>query len=58
MIVIKTSADGQHYFVVKSRNGRTLATSETYKTMQSARKGAESVCENTKEAVIVEEKNV
>jgi len=58
MIVIKTSADGQYYFVVKSRNGRTLATSETYKTIQSARKGAESVFENAKVGIIVEEKSV
>lgn len=35
MIHIKPSKNRQHYFVIKARNGKVLATSETYKSLRS-----------------------
>ncbi|TMI67949.1 MAG: DUF1508 domain-containing protein [Bacteroidetes bacterium] len=43
MIVIKKSRNGQYYFIAKSRNGRTLVTSETYKRRDRCRNGATSL---------------
>lgn len=39
MIKLKQSKDGQWYFIVVAKNGRTLLTSETYKKRISAEKG-------------------
>lgn len=39
MIKLKKSKDRQWYFIVVARNGRTLVTSETYRTKQNAIKG-------------------
>lgn len=39
-IIIKKSKNGQYYFILKARNGRTLMTSETYKTKQAVEKTA------------------
>lgn len=43
MITILKSKDGQFYFTVTAKNGKKLATSETYKSKQSAVKGAKAV---------------
>lgn len=40
---IKKSSDHQWYFILKARNGEIIATSETYKTKQSCKKGIRSV---------------
>jgi len=37
------SADGQHYFVVKGKNGEVVLTSEMYKTFAGMRNGISSV---------------
>lgn len=44
--VIKPSKDGQFYFNLYAPNGRVIATSETYTTLQNCKKGAESVKNN------------
>lgn len=43
---LKVSKAGTHYFVIKARNNKILATSEMYKTKQAAENGINSVCEN------------
>lgn len=43
MIIIKQASDGQHYFVVKSANGKVIATSETYHSKRHAQKGVEAL---------------
>jgi len=40
---IKSSNNGQDYFVLKARNGKVILVSETYKSLSSLRKGIESV---------------
>ncbi len=44
--IIKPSKDGQFYFNLYATNGRVIATSETYTTLQSCKKGIESVKNN------------
>ena len=40
MIQLKKSKDGQHYFIVKARNGHEIArASEMYRTGQGAKRG-------------------
>lgn len=46
--VIKSSRDGQFYFNLYAPNGRVIATSETYTTLQNCKKGAESVKKNAR----------
>lgn len=43
MIVIKKSKNGQFFFVVKSTNGKILATSETYKRKSSCKQGVDAL---------------
>ena len=43
-IVIKKSRDRQYYFIAVSRNGKTIVTSETYKSKAGAWKGIDAVC--------------
>ena len=40
---IKKSSDHQWYFILKARNGEKIATSETYKSKESCKKGIRSV---------------
>lgn len=40
---IGLSISGEYYFVLKSRNGKVIATSEMYNTKQSCKKGIASV---------------
>ena len=40
---IKRAVDKQFYFVLKTRNGEVIATSETYKRKQGCKKGIKSV---------------
>ena len=40
---IRRSADRQWYFILKARNGEIIATSETYKSKESCKKGIRSV---------------
>ncbi len=44
--VIKTAKNGQFYFNLYAPNGRVIATSETYTTMQNCKKGVNSVKNN------------
>jgi uncharacterized protein YegP (UPF0339 family) len=44
--IIHKSSDGQFYFILIARNGQVIATSETYKTKQSCKKGIKSVRRN------------
>jgi len=41
-IQILKSADGQYYFVLVAANNQVIATSETYRTKQSCKKGVAS----------------
>ena len=44
--IIKSSKDGQFYFNLYATNGRVIATSETYTTLQNCKKGVTSVKNN------------
>ncbi|MBP1950287.1 YegP family protein [Virgibacillus litoralis] len=44
--VIKKSANGQYYFVIKSNNSQVVATSETYTSKQSAENTIDSIKTN------------
>ena len=44
--IIKSSKDGQFYFNLYATNGRVIATSETYTTLQNCKKGVMSVKNN------------
>ena len=44
--IIKPSKDGQFYFNLYATNGRVIATSETYTTLQNCKKGVMSVKNN------------
>lgn len=50
----KVASNGEHYFILKASNGRTIGRSETYKTERSCDKGIESVRKNAPEAKVVE----
>ena len=53
--VIKNTEKGVH-FVLKASNGEIIATSQVYKSMDSCKKGIESVKKNAPDAeVVVEE---
>ena len=39
----RLAKNGEHYFVLKASNGRTIGRSETYKTERSCDNGIESV---------------
>ena len=55
--VIKTNEKGGTHFVLKADNGEVVATSQTYKSMDSCKKGIESVKRNAPDAeVVIEEK--
>lgn len=43
MIHIKQSQDGLYYFIIVSKNGRTLATSQMYKRKENAMNGVTSL---------------
>ena len=43
---IKVAANGEYMFNLYATNGRVIATSETYTTLQSCKKGIESVKSN------------
>ena len=49
--VIKSSKDGQFYFNLYATNGRVIATSETYTTLQNCKKGVMSVKNNARSHV-------
>jgi hypothetical protein len=42
--ILKKSEDDQFYFVLTSKNGKVLVTSETYKKRLGALNGIQSVC--------------
>jgi uncharacterized protein YegP (UPF0339 family) len=44
--VLKTSKDGQTYFVLQAGNGQTILQSETYASRSSASAGIDSVRQN------------
>lgn len=41
--IINKSTDGQFFFILKTKNGETVAISEMYKTKQSCKKGISAV---------------
>lgn len=43
---IRKARDKKFYFILKARNGEVIATSETYETKQSCKKGIRSVKRN------------
>lgn len=51
---VKESADNKLYFVLKSRNGRTILVSETYESKAGCENGMWSVTENALEAEIID----
>lgn len=51
---IKESSDKKDYFVLKSRNGRIVLSSETYEKMSGAVDGIISVTENALDAEIID----
>ena len=53
--VLKKTADGGYHFVLKARNGETIAQSQTYTTKASAGKGVRSVRKNAKKAKLRDE---
>lgn len=46
---LRESSNGQHYFVLEARNGRTIGTSEMYSTAYNAQRGADAVKRNVGE---------
>lgn len=54
---IKKSSDEQYYFVLISSNGEPIATSETYESKESCKKGIESVKKNSPIAEIIDTTN-
>jgi hypothetical protein len=53
--VLKKTTDGGYHFVLKARNGETIAQSETYRSKASAKKGIHSVRKNAKKAKLSDE---
>jgi len=53
--IIKTQKDGQFMFNLKASNGEIILTSEAYTTKQNCLNGIESVKENSKNGMIIEE---
>ena len=50
--VVTKSPKGNFHFVLKAGNGEAIATSETYKTHESALKGVASVRKNAPDAIL------
>lgn len=42
-IIYRTKDTSEYYFVLRAGNNKVVATSETYKTKQAARKGIRAV---------------
>jgi uncharacterized protein YegP (UPF0339 family) len=41
--LIRRTINKQFYFILRARNGETIATSETYVTLQGCRKGIRAI---------------
>ena len=50
--VITVNEKGSH-FALKADNGEVIATSQTYKSLESCKKGVESVKKNAADAEVV-----
>ena len=50
---IKKAVNGQFYFVLKARNGRTVLTSETYKSKRGCLTGIKSIQKNGATDIII-----
>jgi uncharacterized protein YegP (UPF0339 family) len=50
----KTSAQGQHYFVLKAANGETIGTSETYSSTSARENGIAAVKASAPSATVVD----
>jgi uncharacterized protein YegP (UPF0339 family) len=48
----KTAKNGQHYFILRASNGRTIGQSEMYGSTGSVDKGVESVKKNAPDAKV------
>ena len=53
---ITVNDKGQYHFVLKAANGQVIATSQVYKSLESAKNGVESVKKNAPDAPVEEEK--
>lgn len=53
-IIINKSKNKQVYVTVKGKNNKTIATTETYKTLQGAKKAAQSLKKVVKNAEVID----
>ena len=53
-IIINTAKNKEPYVIVKGKNNKTIATTETYKRMWGAKNAAEALKKVVKNAVIVD----
>lgn len=53
-IIINTAKNKEPYVIVKGKNNKTIATTETYKRMQGAKNAAEALKKVVKNAVIID----
>ncbi len=58
MFNIKKSKDGCYFFVLKAKNGETIATSEMYEDLAMCKKGIRSVKSNAPKSKIEIEKEL
>ena len=56
-IIINVAKNKELYVTVKSKNNKTIATTETYKRIQGAEKAAKSLKRVVKNAIIVNKTN-
>ena len=49
---VKTSAQGEHYFILKATNGQEVGRSENYSSKAALENGIESVKKNAPEAKV------
>mgnify|MGYP001816149393 CR=1 FL=1 len=49
---LKTAANGEFHFTLKASNGQVIASSQMYKTRESALKGIESVRNHAADATL------
>ncbi len=48
----KAAKNGQHYFILRASNGKTIGQSETYESAASLERGIESVKKNAPDATV------
>jgi uncharacterized protein YegP (UPF0339 family) len=55
-LIIKTAKNKEKYVVAKGKNNKTVATTETFKTTQGAKRAAATLKKIVKNAVIIKKK--